>query len=369
MNPTIPLGRIAGVRIGANWSWVIIFALIVWTLEAEVFPDENPGLARATYVWMAVIAAFAFFASLLLHELGHAVAARRDGVEIEGITLFLFGGVAQFKGEFPSAGAEFRIAIAGPLVTLALGAGFVAVAVSVQLGSAADGIVAWLGYINFLLLVFNLLPALPLDGGRILRAALWARKRDFAAATRVATEVSRAFAFVLIAFGLLLFFTEGALSGAWFALIGWFLLQAAASEARYPLVREALANLRVRNLMVYDPVTAEAGETIGSFLARVPWAAHHSVYPVLDGERPVGALAFSDVRHIPREQWDERLVSDSAIPLEDLEMLDPDEPALKAFGALSAGGLHRGLVVRDGRLVGLLSISDFARVLQLDRRS
>ena len=285
MNPTFSLGRIAGVKIGINWSWVIVFALIVWSLEAAVFPAQNPGLTTGAYATMAVVAAVLFFSSLLLHELGHAVQARREGVEIEGITLWLFGGVAQFKGQFPSAGAELRIAIAGPVVTALIGSAFVVLAVAAHLPSAVDGVVVWLGYINFLLLGFNLIPALPLDGGRVLRAALWARKRDFAAATRAAAEISRFFAFVLITFGVLLFFTEGAFSGAWLAFIGWFLLQAGAAEARYPLLREALSGLTVRNLMVADPVTADARETLGSFMNDVPGTARFTAYPVLDGDR------------------------------------------------------------------------------------
>jgi Zn-dependent protease len=232
LNPTFSLGRIAGIKIGLNWSWAIVFVLIVWSLEASVFPAQNPGLSQETYIWMAAVAALLFFGSLLLHELGHAVQARRDGVEIEGITLWLFGGVAQFIGEFPSAGAELRIALAGPAVTVVIGSVSVAVAALTHFPSAADGVLVWIGYINFVLLVFNLVPALPLDGGRVLRSLLWMRTRDFAAATRVAAGISRVLAFVLIALGVLLFVTENAFSGVWLAFIGWFLLQAAASEAR-----------------------------------------------------------------------------------------------------------------------------------------
>jgi Zn-dependent protease len=168
---SIPLGRIFGIRIGINWSWLVVFALIAWTLASGIFPDTNPGLRHGTYVWMAIVASTLFFASLLLHELGHAVQARREGMEIEGITLWLFGGVAKFKGMFPSAGAEFRIAIAGPLVSLALGLLFALGAWAVSTREAVDSVAAWLGYINLTLLVFNMLPALPLDGGRVLRSA------------------------------------------------------------------------------------------------------------------------------------------------------------------------------------------------------
>lgn len=365
MNPTFSLGSIAGVRVGVNWSWGIILALIVWSLAAGVFPAQNPGLSHATYLAMAIVAALAFFASLLLHELGHAFQARRDGVEIEGITLWLFGGVAQFRGEFPSAGAELRIALAGPAVTLVLGGAFVGAAIVAHPSSAVDGVCVWLGYINLLLLAFNLLPALPLDGGRVLRAALWARRGDFLAATRSAVDASRVIAFALIALGLLLFVTEGAFSGAWLAFIGWFLLQAAASEGRYPLIREALAGLRVRNLMVSDPVSAQADETLGEFVERVPGAVRFTAYPVLDADRLVGMLPLARVLRLPHEEWTRRRIREVTLPIDELTLVDPDDPALDAFVALSADGLHRGLVVRDGRLVGLVSLTDFARVLGL----
>src|SRR4029078_1296433 len=163
----------SGISFGVNWSWVIVFALIVWTLATGIFPTQNPGHEQSTYVAMAIVAAILFFASLLAHEFGHALEAKREGVEIEGITLWLFGGVAKFRGMFPSAGAEFRIAIAGPLVSLVLRAGLVLLAWKASLPEVMDAVAAWLGYINLTLLIFNLLPALPLDGGGVLRSALW----------------------------------------------------------------------------------------------------------------------------------------------------------------------------------------------------
>ena len=192
MNTSIELGRIRGIRIGVNWSWFVVFALIVWTLADSVFPSQNPGYSTGAYIAMAIVAALAFFASLLAHELGHAFVALREGMQIDGITLWLFGGVARFKGSFPTAGGEFRIAIAGPIVSLLIGGACVALAVA-PFPEPVDGVLAWLGYINLVLLVFNLLPALPLDGGRVLRSALWKASGDFVAATRSAVLVSRGF--------------------------------------------------------------------------------------------------------------------------------------------------------------------------------
>ncbi len=369
MNPTFQLGRIAGIRIGVNWSWLIVFALIVWSLAVAVFPSQNPGFSDGEYVAIAVVAALLFFASLLLHELGHALRAKREGVEIEGINLWLFGGVAQFKGGFPSAGAEFRIAIAGPLVSLALGTLFVLVAAFAGLPNAVDGVVAWLGFTNLILLAFNLLPALPLDGGRVLRSALWYFKGDLQWATWVASGVGRGFGFLFIGLGLVMLIVEGAFSGAWLAFIGWFLLQAATGEARYVATKQALDGLKVRDLMIREPVTVDAKLSLGQFMDDVAWSQRYTTYPVLDHGSPIGLLVFRSVASVPRDEWDTRRVSDAMIPREEVPLLDEDEPAIDALAKLSTREVNRGLVVDDGRLVGLLSITDLARALEVGRPS
>lgn len=368
MNPTIQLGRIGGIRIGINWSWLVVFALITWTLASGVFPSQNRGLSDGTYIAMAVVAACLFFTSLLLHELGHAVEARREGMEIEGITLWLFGGVAKFKAIFPSAGAEFRIAIAGPLVSLALGALFVVVAAFASLPEAVDGVAAWLGYINLALLVFNLLPALPLDGGRVLRSALWFFTRDFAKATRIASDISRVFGYLLIATGLFLFIFQGSFSGAWLAFVGWFLLQASAGELRYVATQQALGGLRVRDLMVTDPVTVPADLSLGEFVDQIAWSHRFTTYPVLEDGRPVGLLPFRSVAAVPRGEWDTSRVRDCMIPGDEVPLLAEDEPLIDALAELGDSNVGRALVVDNSHLAGMLSIRDVARALELRRR-
>jgi Zn-dependent protease/predicted transcriptional regulator len=368
MNPSFRLGRIAGIEIGVNWSWLVVFALLVWTLATGVFPSTNPTLSDGTHVAMAVVATVLFFCSLLLHELGHALRARREGVEIEGITLWLFGGVAKFKGMFPSAGAEFRIAIAGPLVSLLLGAAFVLLALVHSLPQAVDGVSAWLGYINLTLLLFNMLPALPLDGGRVLRALLWRRRGDFAGATRIAAEVGRGFGYLFIAAGLALFVFQGSFSGAWLAFIGWFLLNAAAAEARYVLVQEVLGGLRVRDLMTSDPVTVTPDLTLGEFMDEVVRQQRHTTYPVVQDGHAVGLLPFRRVAEVPRGEWDDRHVRDSMLDRSEVPMLQADGRAIDALAELSEAKANRGLVVADGRLVGFLSLSDLARALEAPPR-
>ena len=367
MQSTFKLGRVAGVEIGINWTWLAVFALTAWTLADGVFPETNPGLGAGTYWTMGIVAALVFFVSILAHELGHAVQARREGMEIDGITLWLFGGVARFRGQFPSAGAEFRIAIAGPVVTLVLAGAFLAGAL-LGLPGAVDGVLAWLGFINLFVLAFNLLPALPLDGGRVLRAALWQRRGDFVWATRIAGAAGRGFGFFLIGIGIFMFIFQGQFSGAWLAFLGWFLLAAAEGEVRHSATTQALAGLRVEDLMVRDPATTDASATVGAFMDHVVWPNRYTTYPVLHDGRVVGLLPFRCVAEVPRAEWDAHAVRDCMVPLADTVRLRATDDLVSALERLNEKGTGRAVVLDDDdRLVGLLSLSDLARALQTPR--
>ena len=366
MDGNLSIGRYGGVEVRLNWSLLAVVALIVWSLSEGVLPDQNPGLSDNTYLGAAVVASLLFLASITLHELGHSWVALREGIEVDSITLWLFGGVSQLKGRFASPGAEFRVAVAGPLVSIVLGVLFVVIAVA-GLPSAVDGVAAWLGYINLILAAFNLLPASPLDGGRVLHSVLWRAKGDFAWATRVASEIGVGFGYLFIGLGIAMFIFEGAFSGAWLAFIGWFLLQGARAEARYVATEQALAGLRVRDLMVRHPVTIDADSTIGRFMDDVAGSHRFTTYPVLEGDRPVGLLAFASVAAVPRSEWDTRRVRDTMFPLDDVPQFTEDELAVDALVELSAPTGNRGLVVDDGHLAGLLSITDIARALEVGR--
>jgi Zn-dependent protease/CBS domain-containing protein len=346
----------------------VILALTVWSLNSAVFPSQNPGLGDGTYFAMAVVAAVLFFCSILAHELGHAVQAQRDGMEIDGITLWLFGGVARFKGMFPSAGAEFRIAIAGPVVSLALGIACVGVALLLRGPEAVDGVAAWLGYINLALLVFNLLPALPLDGGRVLRSALWRARGDFGWATRVAAGIGRGFGFLFIVGGLAMFILHGAFSGAWLAFIGWFLLGAASAENRYLVARQALGGLRVRDLMVRDPIAVAPDLTLARFVDEIAWRHRFTTYPVVEDGRIVGLLPFAAVAKVPREEWEATRVADCLVPVDQALVVDASAELVEVLPELAAPGAGRALVCDDHRLIGLLSVTDVMRALQIGRR-
>ncbi|MFO7571404.1 MAG: site-2 protease family protein [Gaiellaceae bacterium] len=367
MGSSLELGRIAGIRVGIHWSWVAVFALFVWTLSANVFPSTNPNLSGGTHLVMAFVAAVLFFLSVLLHELGHALQARREDIEIDGITLWLFGGVATLRGAFQTAGAEFRIAVAGPIVSLVLGAFFVSLAL-LDTPPEMEGVVAWLGYVNIALLVFNLAPAVPLDGGRILHAALWQRSGDFARSTRTATTIGRGFGYVLIAGGVALAVTGNAFSGVWLAFLGWFLLSAAGAEGRYATARHALRGLHVRDLMARDPATVHPDLTLGEVMDHVVWRQRFTTYPVTENGMPVGLLPFRRMAEVPRTEWDAHKVRDCMLGLAEVPVYREADDALEAFAQLTQTSIGRALVVDGERLVGLLSITDLARALEAPPR-
>jgi Zn-dependent protease len=365
MRNSYTLGRIAGIEIGINWSVLALLALIMWTLATGIFPDQNPGLGDNSYFAMAVAASFGFFASILLHELGHAVQARRDGMEIDGITLWLFGGVARFTGMFPTAGAEFRIAIAGPLVSLLLAVGLLGGTWLPGLAEPVDGVLAWLGIINAALLIFNLIPALPLDGGRMLRAALWQWKGDLQSATRLAAGAGRILAIGMIVVGLGLAVMGEGIDGVWLALIGWFVLQAAGAEAQMVRRVPQAGHPRVGDMMDTDPVTTRPELTLDEFSRLAGVDLDHDAYAVLDDGRPVGLIPTSRLTEVPRDDWTRRTVGEAMLGLAQVPPLSAEASLDDAMEALRRSPVRRVLVVDGERLVGLLSLDDVARTLGL----
>jgi Zn-dependent protease len=356
-------GRIAGVEIGANWSWLVVVGLIGWSLGAGVFPDEVPGLAAGAYAAMAVVATALFFASLLLHELGHAVVARRENMEIAGITLWLFGGVARFVGMFPSARAELRIALAGPAVSLVLGCAFLGAA-QLPLPDAVDQVCAWLGRINLILLAFNMLPALPLDGGRVLRALLWQTTGDFTRATRIAGTLGRGFGNALVALGVLLLVFAAAPGGLWLVAIGFFLAAAAQAEASLATTRTALSGLHVRDAMVAEPETISADLTLAQFVSGPFARSRHAAYPVVENGS-VAILSYRDVARVRPDERDRTRVGALAVPAGETLVLAPDDELGDAALELAQTRVGRALVLDRGRLAGLLSMTDVARLLEV----
>ena len=280
-------------------------------------------------------------------------------MEIDGITLWLFGGVARFRGELPSAGAELRIALAGPLVSLLLGGLFVGLAEAISSPTEVQGVLAWLGYINLILLAFNMLPALPLDGGRVLRSLLWLGRGDFGRATRLAAGIGRLFGYALIGLGIAVLVVAGAWSGVWFAFIGWFLVQAATAEGQAALIREGVQGLRVDDLTVHRPVVVSAGASLADFVDVVTQMHRYTTYPVVDEHgRAVGLLPITCLARVPRERWRFSRVAECMLALGDAPVVQDDQALIDALPELHRGGIDRAVVLHGNSFVGLLSMTD-----------
>ncbi|NIL43275.1 CBS domain-containing protein [Salinispora arenicola] len=367
MRASFRLGRIVGVPVGVNWSVLVIFLLIAWALSANQFPRTYPDRPGFAYVLAGLAAAGVFFLGLLAHEVSHAVVAKRNGLEVGGITLWLFGGVAELKGEAPNPGAELRIAGIGPLVSLLIGAFFGVIAAGLAMTGYNGlwlGALAWLAGINVLLAVFNVLPAAPLDGGRLLRAAVWKATGDRTKASVVAARAGWVLGALLIGLGFWQFFAGGGFGGLWLILIGWFLIGAAGMEERQARMGSALHGLRVADVMTPQPQTASGDMTVADFVGHYLFAYRHSALPLVEDDRPVGLVTLDRVRGVPADQRYGTTLAEVACRADDLVLASPDESLNELLPRLSECADGRALVVVDGRLVGIVSPSDISRAAQ-----
>jgi Zn-dependent protease len=362
----VRLGRIAGIEVGLHWSLAIVFVLIVWTLAGQIFPLVVPDQPQTAYWLVAAIAGLLFYVSLLSHEMGHAVVARRLGVQVEGITLWIFGGVARLRGDAATPGAEVKIAIAGPIVSLVLAIVFGAVTFALDAAAGPpliEGGCAWLAGSNAMLLLFNLVPAFPLDGGRLLRAWLWQRSGDRYRATSSAALLGRICAFVMIGLGLVALFAQGALTGLWLIFLGWFLMSAARNEESLVFMRGALAGLRVGDVMSRDPTLAPGWITVEEFM-RSYLPERRIAYPLktFDGALD-GMVTLNRLAQVPVEERHTRRVRDVGTGMDDVAKASPAEPVVAVLDRFSPSDDGQVLVIDGGRLVGMLSPSDITRAL------
>jgi Zn-dependent protease/CBS domain-containing protein len=364
------LGRVFGVPVGVNWSVLVIFVLIAAGLAVGRFPASYPGRPGWMYAAAGAIAALVFFAGLLAHEVSHSVIARRNGVEVRGITLWLFGGVSELGGEAPSPGAELRIAGIGPLVSLLLGgvfAGVAALLAAAGAGGLAVGTAVWLAGINLALAVFNVLPAAPLDGGRLLRAALWRWRGDRQWAAVVSARAGRVLGWLLVGLGLVQFVVGAGFAGLWLALIGWFLLGAAGAEERQAELGTTLAGVRVGDVMSPDPQTAPADMSVADFLGDFLLTHRHTAFPLAGDGHPVGLVTLDRVRRVPADQRLRTPLREVACTPGELTLTDPDERLTDLLPRLSQCDDGRALVVDHGQLTGIISPTDINRAIQIRR--
>jgi len=355
------LGRIAGVSVGVNWSVLFIFALVAWSLAGGRFPATYPGRPGWAYLLAGVSAAVVFFIGLLAHELSHAIVARRNGQVVEDITLWLFGGVARLRGEAPSPGAELRIAGVGPLVSLVLGVVFGAIAALVRVvyhPGLLLGTLMWLAAINIALAVFNVLPAAPLDGGRLLRAALWKWRGNRVWAAVMSARAGRVFGVALIVLAVVLFIRERSIGQLWLALIGWFLFGAAGAEER----QARLGAVRVADVMSREPDNVAPDLTVADFMDRyVPEHGQNAV-PLTEDGRPVGLVTVEQARQVPLERRADTRLREVACPPDELALASPDEPLSQLLPRLTGCAGSSALVVEDHQLVGIVTPADVERL-------
>ena len=367
MQETIRMGRIAGVRVGANWSLLVIAGLLAWALTSG-FSVRYPGHGEVTYWLAGVVSVVVLYATLLTHELGHALTARRQGLGVEGITLWLLGGVTRMREEAVSPAHALRVALAGPAVSLAAAGIFGLLAFGLE-GVAApallEGIAWWLARANLVLAAFNLVPAAPLDGGRVLQALLWRRTGDRRAASVTAARAGRAFGFLLVGAGLLDLFTGIGLGGLWFILLGWFLLTAAKAEQATTEARSRLEGVRVGEVMSGDLVVVPGWVTIEAFLDGYVRRYGLAVYPVdnFDGS-PVGWVTLDTVERVPLQDRTTIRVADVAVGTEGVPVARAVELVLDVLERMEPPASGHALVVDDGRVVGMVSAHDLGRALK-----
>jgi Zn-dependent protease len=368
MRQSLRIGRFRGIPVGVHWSVAVIFGLVAWELADGVFPGSYPG-TTGEYWAAALIAAVLFFASLLAHEVSHAVVARRYGIPVRSITLWLFGGVAQLGGDALSPGADFRIAAVGPGVSFAL----VGVFAAVEAGMSAAGVTglvaavpAWLWRINLLLAVFNLIPAAPLDGGRILRSGIWAKSHDRNRATVLAARVGRVFGIVMIALGLALTFVYDDPYGLWSVILGWFLYNAARAEENFGLVRRDLETLRVGDVMTPNPPAISSSMSVAELVHHhLPWYRVDAVAVVGPTGWLEGILPLDRIQHLPPLSHADTTVGSLAFPIASVPVGRPDEPLNLLLQKMAeAGGLPAVVLDSTNRLAGIVTSGNLDRTIQ-----
>jgi Zn-dependent protease/CBS domain-containing protein len=356
----IPIGKAFGISLRLHYSWFFIFALVTWALAAAYFPTVYPTWSLSARIAAGLITSVLFFASVLVHELMHSIVAQRQGIPVQSITLFIFGGVSQITSEPKQPGDEFRMAIVGPLSSLAIGGILLGVyfqwrnvdTFTVQFITA---IAYWLGYINLVLGVFNLIPGFPLDGGRVLRSLIWWRSRSLTSATRIASNIGRGVGFLFIFVGIYFIFTGSWLNGIWLALIGWFLESAAVGSYQQLLMQEMLKGHVVSEVMSSDCVLVPPDMTIDHLVNGNILTSGRRCFPVGSGSEIMGLMTLHNVKEVPRDQWGIETVKEAMTPFDKLKWVRPDEELSSVLRILTQDNINQVPVVQDSKIVGMVS--------------
>ena len=364
----ITLFKLLGFSVSIDASWVVILFLVVWLLAKQLFPNYFPELSGLTYWLMGLAGAIGLFVSIIIHEFSHSIVARKYGLEIRGITLFIFGGIAEMKGEPESPKTEFLMAIAGPIASLMLSILFgILYLIGENLGLPIPlmGILGYLSGINMLLVIFNMIPAFPTDGGRILRSVLWWIKGDIYWATRLASRISLMFAMTIMFIGFLNLLGGNFIGGLWWILIGYFIFNAAGASYQHLLMDRSFGGKTVRYFMNPNPVTVPSHITLQEFVDKYVYHYHYKMFPVVDGSRIAGIITTQAVKAVPRDEWHHLQVGALMQPQGPDNSIAPDTPVKEALSKMSGSGLSRLLVLEHGKMVGIVTLKDLLEFLAL----
>ncbi len=365
---SIKLFKLFGFQVSIDLTWIILAVLVTWSLAHGVFPMLYEDLETATYWYMGIAGAVGLFISIVWHEFWHSMIARKFGMAMKGITLFIFGGVAEMTEEPPSAKAEFSMAIAGPISSIVIGFIFIVIAWAIPADTefgAAGAVFGFVGYLNFLLAGFNMVPAFPLDGGRVLRSILWAVKGNLRWATRIAASAGAAFGWFLIIFGVFRLIGGNFVGGIWLALIGMFIKGASNMSYRQLQIKEGLKGEHVRRFMKDQPVTVPPDITIRDFVEDYLYHYHFKMFPVSDGYKLLGCLRSTDIKEIPREEWTQHKVEELLKSCGTENTVHPKTDAADALAQMSNTGNRRLMVVENGELLGVLTMRDMMDFLSV----
>lgn len=365
---SIKLFTLFGFKVQIDASWFILAILIIWSLAQGLFPYYYKDLSNASYWWMGVAGAAGLFLSIIAHEFMHSLIAQNASLPIKGITLFIFGGVAHMEDEPPSAKTEFSIAVAGPITSIVLGVLFYGIALAGRNYAwplPVTAVFSYLGVINWVLAGFNLLPAFPLDGGRILRSVLWSIQKDLRRATKTASRIGVGFSILFMVIGAVQFISGNFIGGIWIFVIGMFLQGASRTSYRQLLIRQSLEGEPISRFMNTNPVTVPSTVTIEELVENYMYQHHFKMFPVVDNGELLGCVTTKDIKEIPRSEWSTKKVEDLHLTCSDRNTVDPDTDAVKVLAHLHHNQISRLLVVQHGKLVGIVTLKDIMQFLSI----
>ncbi len=365
---SVKLFKLFGFEVKVDFSWLILAVLITWTLASGLFPAYFKDFSTATYWWMGVAGAIGLFISIVFHEFSHSLVARNFGIPMRGITLFIFGGVAEMTEEPQNAKSELLMAVAGPISSIIIGGIFYGVHL---LGSGGlfsqpiHGVLVYLAYLNIILAGFNLIPAFPLDGGRVLRSALWAWKKNLRWATRISSRIGSGFGIVLIVLGVFSFINGNIIGGIWWFLIGMFIRGASQQSYQQLLMRKELEGESVNRFMKKDPVTVNSSLSLEDLVEDYIYKFHYKFFPVVDGSTLKGCIHVKQVKGIPREERKDHTVGELAEQCTEANSIEAGTDAVKALSMMRKSNNSRLMVVENGKLVGIIALKDLLEFLSM----